>query len=51
MFLYNSNNKLIPDLENAQDGDEHIDYGYFKLNNLPIESNTQLHGIIEKILK
>lgn len=34
-----------------QDGNEHIDYGYFRLNNLPIKKNTQLHGIIEKILK
>lgn len=51
VFLLNSDKKIIPDLENAQDGAEHIDCGYFKLNNLPIKSNAQLHGIIEKILK
>ena len=51
VFLYNTDKKIIPDLERAQDGKEHIDYGYFKLNNLPIKENTQLYGIIQKILK
>jgi len=51
VFLYETDEKVIPDLENAQDGHEHIDWGYFNLNNLPIGKNTQLHGIIEKILK
>ena len=51
VFLHNTDEKIIPDLENAQDGDEHIDYGYFKLKNLPIKKNTQLYGIIEKIIK
>lgn len=51
VFLYNTDEKIIPDLENAQDGNEHIDYGYFKLKNLPIDKNTQLYGIIEKIIK
>ena len=51
VFLYNTDEKIIPDLENAQDGNEHIDYGYFKLKNLPIDKNTQLHGIIEKNIK
>lgn len=51
VFLYEPNEKIKPDLKNAQDGDEHLGCRYYTLNNLPINEETQLYGIIKKILK
>lgn len=51
VFLYESNKKNLPDLEEAQDGFEHTECGYFSSKNLPIqEDNEQLLKIIKKIL-
>jgi 8-oxo-dGTP pyrophosphatase MutT (NUDIX family) len=51
VFLYEPKEKIKPDLKNAQDGDEHLGCKYSKLKDLPVEKNSQLYGIIEKILK
>jgi ADP-ribose pyrophosphatase YjhB (NUDIX family) len=54
IFVYylDSKKELIPDLENAQDGFEHSECGYFSLENLPLnKNNTQLEKIIKKVLK
>jgi ADP-ribose pyrophosphatase YjhB (NUDIX family) len=50
LFLLESDKKIIPDLENAKDGDEHTECDYFTKDNLPIDKNDQLFRIIEKIL-
>jgi ADP-ribose pyrophosphatase YjhB (NUDIX family) len=51
LFLLESDEKLIPDLDNAIDGDEHSECDYFTKNNLPIDKNDQLFRIIDKILE
>jgi ADP-ribose pyrophosphatase YjhB (NUDIX family) len=51
VFLMEVNEKINPDLENAIDGDEHSECGYFDIENIPIEDkNDQLYKIITKIL-
>lgn len=51
VFTHDSNKKLIPDLDNAKDGFEHTECGYFNRKNLPIpDKNDQLRKIIEKII-
>lgn len=52
VFKVDSDEKIIPDLGNAKDGDEHTECGYFNLENNPIQDKTdQLYKLIEKILK
>jgi ADP-ribose pyrophosphatase YjhB (NUDIX family) len=49
IFQYNSDKKLIPDLEKAKDGFEHSECGYFNQKNLPLtEKNKDLLEIIKK---
>jgi hypothetical protein len=51
VFLLESDERIIPDLENAEDGDEHTECGYFTVDNLPIEDKTdQLYKLIQNIL-
>jgi ADP-ribose pyrophosphatase YjhB (NUDIX family) len=51
VYLANVDEEIIPDLENAIDGDEHTEFGYFDINNIPItDKNDQLYKIISKIL-
>lgn len=51
VFLYEPQDKVIPDLENAKDGDEHTECGYFTLENLPFEDkNDQLFKLVQNIL-
>ena len=51
LFKFDSDEKIIPDLENASDGDEHTECGYFNISNLPIDDkNDQLYKIIKNIL-
>ena len=51
VFLYEPKDKVIPDLENAKDGDEHTECGYFTLENLPFEDkNDQLFKLVQNIL-
>lgn len=51
VFCMDSPEEIIPDLENALDGDEHVDFGYFSLDNLPNPLGDRLKNIIETILK
>lgn len=52
VFLYECDEKLIPDLKKAKDGEEHSQMKYFNLKNLPFDDkNGQLCKIIERILK
>ena len=50
--FYECDEKLIPDLKKAKDGEEHSQMRYFNLKNLPFDDkNGQLCKIIERILK
>ena len=52
VFLMETNKKIHPDLENAFDGDEHTESGYFDLENLPFDNkDDQLCRLITRILK
>lgn len=52
VFLWNVDEKKIPDLKNAKDGEEHTECGYFGLDNLPFEDkNDQLVKLVVNILK
>lgn len=51
VFMAEVDDVIIPDLENAIDGDEHTDCGYFGIDDIPItDKNDQLYKIISKIL-
>jgi len=52
VFLMETDEKINPDLENAIDGDEHSECGYFDLENLPFDDeDDQLCRLIMRILK
>lgn len=52
VYFLESKKELIPDLENAKDGFEHSECGYFGLDDLPLnKNNVQLEKIIKKVLK
>ena len=53
VFLYEENvEKQKPDLDQAEDGHEHSECGFFMLENLPNdERNDQLYDILKKVLK
>lgn len=54
MYVYrlDSDVELEPDLENAKDGDEHTDWGYFSIDEItPEHCGTQLYKLIEVLLK
>lgn len=52
VFLLECDKKINPDLENAKDGEEHTECGYFTVENLPIEDkNDQLYKLIQHYLK
>jgi hypothetical protein len=42
--------EVLPDLDNAPDGDEHIQCGYFTVDNLPSPLGNELKEIILKVL-
>ncbi len=50
VFLWEVNEKVYPDLDNAQDGEEHTECGFFGLENIPVDKNDQLYKLIENIL-
>jgi ADP-ribose pyrophosphatase YjhB (NUDIX family) len=51
VFLYETENEIVPNLEKAKDGEEHTECGYFNINNLPFEDDKdQLHILIKNIL-
>ncbi len=49
VYLIESDEEIHPDLENANDGGEHTECGYFSLENLPIENHKD--GLFKLILK
>jgi ADP-ribose pyrophosphatase YjhB (NUDIX family) len=52
VFMMETNKKINPDLENAKDGEEHTECGYFDLENLPFDKkDDQLGKLITRILK
>ena len=52
VFLYETDDKLKPNLSKAKDGEEHSEMKYFTLENLPFDDKEgQLYKIITKILK
>ncbi len=52
VFMMETDEKINPDLENAKDGDEHTECGYFDLENLPFDKkDDQLAKLITRILK
>jgi len=54
MYVYqlNIDNPIIPDLENAMDGEEHTEFNYFTKNQItPEKSGVYLHKLLEIILE
>jgi 8-oxo-dGTP pyrophosphatase MutT (NUDIX family) len=52
VFKSDINKEILPDLDNAEDGDEHSECRYFTTNDLPItKDNKDLMKIIKKIIK
>jgi len=52
VFMMETDEKINPDLENAKDGEEHTECGYFDLENLPFDKkDDQLGKLITRILK
>ncbi len=52
VYYKNSDEKLIPDLENAKDGREHEMCSYFNIMNLPFENEhvDEIYKIIARVL-
>ena len=52
VFMMETDEPINPDLENAKDGEEHTECGYFNLENLPFDhKNDQLCKLIMRLLK
>jgi len=53
VYYKNSGKELMPDLENAKDGFEHTECGYFSYENLPFENedDDEIYKIIGKVLR
>jgi len=51
VYLYEVDKEIIPDLENAIDGEEHTECGYFNLKNIFLEiTGTYLYMLLEIII-
>jgi 8-oxo-dGTP diphosphatase len=50
VFVMDSDKEIYPDLIGAKDGNEHEDYGYFGLDNLPSPIGDGLTEIINTVL-
>lgn len=50
-FLMESEEELNPDLENAMDGDEHTECGYFTKDSLPTPIGDQTRDLIITVLE
>lgn len=50
VFLWEVDKKQYPNLENAVDGEEHSECGYFNLSNLPLDESDQLYKVIQNVL-
>lgn len=53
VYYKNSGRELIPDLENAKDGHEHTDCGYYSYDELPFENedDDEIYKIIARVLR
>jgi ADP-ribose pyrophosphatase YjhB (NUDIX family) len=51
MYLLETENRIFPDFINAKDGDEHDNFGYFSVDNLPLNISPQLENVVKLILK
>lgn len=51
MYLLETENRIFPDFINAKDGEEHDNFGYFSVNNLPLNISPQLENLVKLILK
>jgi len=51
LYEYNSDTELIPDLENAEDGEEHTECGYFTKKEVKkLETGEKLNKLLMNIL-
>ena len=50
-YLMDVEEEMFPDLENAEDGDEHTECGYFGKDDLPSPMTTQFNKLLNIILK
>ena len=50
-ILYDSEDEIYPDLENATDSDEHTECGYFGKDELPSPMTEQFNKLLKIILK
>ena len=50
-YLMDIEEEMFPDLENAHDGDEHTECGYFSKDELPEPMTKQFNKLINIILK
>lgn len=52
VYLLNVDEQIYPDLENARDGEEHTECGYFTIQEItPEHSGEYLHKLAEILLK
>jgi len=53
VYYKNSGIELNPDLENAKDGFEHTECGYFSIDNLPFENedDDEIYKVITRVLR
>jgi len=53
VYYKNSGRELIPDLENAKDGREHTECGYYSYEGLPFENedDDEIYKIIARVLR
>lgn len=53
MYCYQhiANEDIVPDLQNAKDGDEHTQCGYFSQNEIPSPISPELYKILIKVLE
>jgi ADP-ribose pyrophosphatase YjhB (NUDIX family) len=49
-FLMNSKDEIMPDLENAKDGHEHTECGYYSYDELPKPISSQTKDLIKIVL-
>lgn len=50
VFMCEVDERMNPDLENAMDGEEHTECGYFTKENLPTPIGGDLKQLIEKVV-
>lgn len=51
LFITEFDKEVLPDLENAKDGEEHTECNYYEINDLPDKMSKELSDLIKKVLK